>query len=63
MNQIRQVATAATCTTEGSVWRLHTERAIPARHRQWSAEETAFWPTYCWNDNPAIVENADGSQI
>jgi hypothetical protein len=56
MNQIRQVATAATCTTEGSVWRLHTERAIPARHRQWSAEETAFWPTCCWNDNPAIVD-------
>ncbi|KAE9265880.1 hypothetical protein PR003_g32316, partial [Phytophthora rubi] len=54
--KLRTLADAATSTTENGIWTVTTQHSLPEPAHRWSPEEEAFWPTYRWNDNPAIVD-------
>jgi hypothetical protein len=49
---LEELAREAISWSTHEEWVVEIQHSLPQSMRVWTTEETEFWPTYMWTDNP-----------
>jgi hypothetical protein len=57
---LEELARKAISWSTDEEWVVELQHPLPQPMRVWTTEETEFWPTYMWTDNPGVTDHSGG---
>jgi hypothetical protein len=57
---LEELAREAISWSTDEEWVVELQHPLPQSMRVWTMEDTEFWPTYMWTDNPGVTDHSGG---